>query len=138
MNPWTAKVELMLTLYNAHMDTFSAVYVVFFVNRAGNFHRMVQPITFWMNPYHDAGNYLADFVWIALVLKIMFNEVVTLQRFVQKNGSVYAGFCAYFGIQAVSDWINVLYAFVVVALWIVHLNHLSVLQDYLELANVEV
>ena len=54
----------------AHIGSLSAVYIVFFINRAGHFFRMIQPVTFWLNPYHGWWNYALDGFWLSLVLKI--------------------------------------------------------------------
>jgi len=134
-DPLTAKVELLYTLYNAHMDTLSAVYINFFVNRGGHFHRMVQPVTFWLNPYHDWRNYVADSVWVLLVGKIALEEVLEMRSIARVHGWRQMPH-VYLAISNSIDWANILIVIGIMVEWYFHLNQLGRLHETLELADI--
>jgi len=134
-DPYTSKIELLYTLYNAHVDTMSAVYVVFFVNRAGHFYRMIQPVTFWLNPYHGWWNYCIDGVWMLLIAKIAVEEAMEIYVTVKIHGwQKTPGL--YLAVSNIIDWMNVFYVLAIAVLWYLHLLRLQKLQETLELVNV--
>jgi hypothetical protein len=138
MDPQTARVEMVYTTYNAHMDIFTAIFVVMFLNRAGHIHRMVQPVSFWLTPYPDWTYYVADVIWLSMVLKIFYDEVKELFRHLRRRGCS-KGIKSYVSFENVVDWVNVFYGAALIAMWFLHLNKVQELKrDYLEQASVNV
>eukprot|EP00928_Gymnodinium_smaydae_P025315 TRINITY_DN20208_c0_g1_i1.p1 TRINITY_DN20208_c0_g1~~TRINITY_DN20208_c0_g1_i1.p1 ORF type:complete len:945 (-),score=150.40 TRINITY_DN20208_c0_g1_i1:298-3132(-) len=137
-DPLTAKVSLLYTLYNPHIGSFTAVHVIMSQNRAGHIHRMVQPVTFWVDNYPSVWNYVADILWLLTIMKIMMDEFVDFKKYAGKYGLV-TGFQLYFSISNMVDWMNVLYGAVLVFLWALHLQRVNALvADYLQDASVTV
>lgn len=135
LDPYTSKVEMLYTLYNPHIGTLSACHIVFFVNRAGHFYRMVQPVTFWLNPYHGWHNYIADAMWIFMIMKIAFEETLEIRKICKRHGFI-EGLKFYFSLANFIDWGNVAYTLVIAVLWHQHLVKLGELDDMLEMADV--
>jgi hypothetical protein len=97
---------------------------------------MVQPVTFWMNPYHGWWNYVADIFWVILVGKVGVDEVLYIMKAVRQVGLNNLRSRVNFANSI--DWFLVSYTIGVSVMWYFHLQRLNKLVDYLEQANVEV
>ena len=112
----TGKVEIIFTSYNAHMDVFTATYILYFMNLSGHIYSKVQPVSFAMTPYHNIWCYIADGVWLLMILKICVEEgrdlILHIKMFGFKKGNR-----LYWGLENVVDWTNVVYFGIIVFLW---------------------
>ncbi len=73
-DPKTAKIEILLTTYNAHEDIFTGTYIMMFHNRMGHIHKMIEPISIWIDPYKHWWAFLPDIMWALCVLKMFIDE----------------------------------------------------------------
>mmetsp|Transcript_129847 Transcript_129847/g.289680 ORF Transcript_129847/g.289680 Transcript_129847/m.289680 type:complete len:1143 (+) Transcript_129847:49-3477(+) len=137
IGPHTAKAEILFTTYNAHVDVLTATFILFFVNRGGHIHKLIEPVSIWVHPYHSWLNYVLDFSWTGLLLKIFFEEVKEIGSHVRQLG-FRRGLSVYFNVWNLVDWVSALYGVVIVVNWCIHLKMVRELRADLLTANVEI
>eukprot|EP00928_Gymnodinium_smaydae_P079667 TRINITY_DN63535_c0_g1_i1.p1 TRINITY_DN63535_c0_g1~~TRINITY_DN63535_c0_g1_i1.p1 ORF type:complete len:795 (-),score=124.47 TRINITY_DN63535_c0_g1_i1:297-2681(-) len=137
INPRTAKVEMLYTTYNAHLDLFTCTFILLFMNRGGHFHKLLEPVSIWLHPYSSAWNYVWDICWLLLVVYLAVDEGIQIAKHIKQLG-FRRGLKTYFSFVNVVDWVNVIYSFVIVIYWIFYLGQLDELNSYIRTASVEV
>eukprot|EP00811_Abedinium_folium_P019892 NODE_2885_length_2127_cov_3.454500.p1 GENE.NODE_2885_length_2127_cov_3.454500~~NODE_2885_length_2127_cov_3.454500.p1 ORF type:complete len:640 (-),score=182.18 NODE_2885_length_2127_cov_3.454500:206-2125(-) len=137
VNPHTAKVEVLLPTYNAHLDMITATYILFFFNSGGRIYKRIEPRSMWLKPYHSWSNYFVDIMWLVFVLKIVVEELHDICNHLRKLG-IREGFQLYLKFSRIVDWLNVVYSFVLVYYWADHLMQLKDLQDLLDKGSFSV
>jgi hypothetical protein len=96
---------------------------------------MVEPVSFWLNPYHgDIICYIADVCWALLILKIFFGEGAEVLKYWRQLGFS-AGSKEYMDLPNFVDWVSVAYAFALMGMWLRILLNLKVLKGLLETAD---
>jgi len=134
LNPRTAKVELQYTTYNPHLDLFTSTFVLMFVNRGGHIHKIIEPVSVWVHPYFSYWNYILDFAFCALVMKVFIDESREIFKHMKQLGVV-RGVVVYMNWVNFVDWVNIVFSFVIVGYWIQHLTMLNELQGFLKTAR---
>jgi len=130
-NPETTKVELLFTTYNPHEDLITATYINLFLNRGGHIHKIVEPVSFYLHPYHGWWCWFVDIVWVILILKLFAEESIELMRHWRQLGCV-KGTRVYMGPANAVDWVSILYAFVLIFFWALQLNKLAGLKSHVK------
>jgi hypothetical protein len=135
-NPMTSKLEILFTSYNAHEELLTATFIFIFVNPAGHFHKMVEPVSIWLDPYHqhDPFVYVFDLIWIVLVLKMFAEEAVELGKHIYLLG-FRQGLWDYFDFMNIVDWVSIVHSATLVILWIWHLMQVQKIQGIMEKAD---
>lgn len=136
-NPGTAKVELMFTTYNSHMNLLTATYILFFLNRAGHIHKIVEPVCLWLRPYQNWWDYVPDIAWFSVVTFIFLHESHEIVRHCRQLGAC-RGWTVYFSLSNIVDWISIMYSFVIVAFWVWHLQKLDTINALINRADASV
>jgi hypothetical protein len=134
-SPNTAKVEVLFTMYNAHLDLFSATYLVMFVNRGGHMFKMVEPMSTFIIMYRHPLSYVSDILLMLLIFKIAFDEGREIFRLKKVMGGMKAGLKEYLGPANFIDWCVVFYFFVLMAVWLRHVSIVGELYDSLLVAD---
>eukprot|EP00928_Gymnodinium_smaydae_P038534 TRINITY_DN26565_c0_g1_i2.p1 TRINITY_DN26565_c0_g1~~TRINITY_DN26565_c0_g1_i2.p1 ORF type:complete len:780 (-),score=170.06 TRINITY_DN26565_c0_g1_i2:238-2577(-) len=137
INPRTAKVEMLYTTYNAHLDLFTCTFILLFMNRGGHFHKLLEPVSIWLHPYSSAWNYVFDIAWLLLVIYLAIDEGIQIVKHIKQLGFS-RGLKTYLSWVNFVDWMNVIYSFVIVIYWFVYLGKLDTLNSYIRTASVEV
>lgn len=137
LNFRTSKVELMFTTYNAHMDVLTATYIFFFLNRGGHIHKIVEPLSVWLHPYHGWWNYVIDISWALLVLCLLVFETWEVSRYVRQLGCRRT-LTLYVNLSNIVDWLSIVTSFIVAYCWFLHLSKLEQVRVLMRRADVAV
>jgi len=137
LRPETAKVEILFITYNQHVDVLTCTFILFFVNRGGHIHKIIEPVSLWLTPYPSWQSYLADAFWVLLVLRLAIQEGKDLahhwrQLGFAKGTYVYADFVNFV------DWVSVMVSVFIYGFWVYHTQTLLSITDYLAQANYRV
>jgi len=136
--PETAKIEMLFTTYNPHIQVVTATFVFLHQNRAGHFHKRVEPASVWLDPYHGSWHcYFLDSVWCLLILKIVYEESMDIRKSSLKHHGMLKGLSEYIAFPNAVDWMNVFCSAAIVMLWLTHMNNVSKLRGFLEKASYE-
>mmetsp|Transcript_67813 Transcript_67813/g.157430 ORF Transcript_67813/g.157430 Transcript_67813/m.157430 type:complete len:406 (-) Transcript_67813:313-1530(-) len=103
----------------------------------GHFHKVIEPVSFYLNPYDHPQCWVFDIIWAALTLKLFLEESLEVYKYWRQLGCC-KGTAAYMNVSNFVDWISIIYAFVIVALWVVFNMRLRDLKTQLESANLNV
>eukprot|EP00928_Gymnodinium_smaydae_P021197 TRINITY_DN18250_c0_g3_i1.p1 TRINITY_DN18250_c0_g3~~TRINITY_DN18250_c0_g3_i1.p1 ORF type:complete len:958 (-),score=117.64 TRINITY_DN18250_c0_g3_i1:466-3339(-) len=136
-HPETRKIEITLPTYNPHMNLLTTTIILMYMNQAGHIHKIVEPISYWLSPYHAWYNYLFDGIWVCLVLKIVIEESLDVFRHVQILG-VSRGFRSYLSPINFVDWAGVLHGVLIMYMWIENLFALQRLDGLLRKGDVRI
>lgn len=137
-SPLTNKVEIMFTTYNAHKGVLTAHFVLFFFNGAGHIGKRVEPISVWLDPYHNTWwVYVIDCVWLLLVTKIFLEEAFDIIKHIKQLGFS-VGLRTYLTVYNAVDWCNILISIVIVVVWTLHLRNVQILDEMMRNADVHV
>jgi hypothetical protein len=134
LNPQTKKVEILFTTYNAHQDVLSVTYIFFFWNRAGKFHKVVESKGLPLDPYKWWWVWIVDFCWVALVLKVLAEEVCEVFKHLKQLG-FRRGMKLYLGISNILDWTCILFSLGICSAWIAYLSELDAIRSQLKQAD---
>lgn len=137
LSPYTAKVEVLLTTYNAHFDVFSATYLWIFINRGGHMHKVVQPISTYLTTYRTPICYVLDVLQLILFAKIMLEEGLDIYRACRREG-IKAGLKSYIDPSNVVDWICLVYFILSMVYWLSHVHLIGELRDSMRKADPKV
>lgn len=138
LSPETAKVEVLFTLYNPHLDIFSATFIIVFMNRGGHMYKLVEPVSTHLTSYRNPMSYVVDISLLLLVLKIMFGEGLEIYRECRLKGGLKAGVKSYLSPGNFVDWLSVFYFFLLMGFWLAHLKVLQGLRESLRPASIDV
>uniref|UniRef100_A0A7S1M1G8 Polycystin cation channel PKD1/PKD2 domain-containing protein n=1 Tax=Alexandrium catenella TaxID=2925 RepID=A0A7S1M1G8_ALECA len=134
-SPQTAKIELLFTTYNTNEDLLTATYIMFFLNRGGHIHKIVEPVSFNLDPYH--GGYICyvwDICWASLIVKLFLEESWEIIKHLRQLG-VRKGLMVYMNMSNGVDWVSIGVAVFLVIMWVQHLSRLQELKDILLAAS---
>jgi hypothetical protein len=134
-SPYTSKIEVLFTLYNAHLDIFSATYLVIVMNRGGHMYKMVEPISTQLTLYRHPLSYVVDILLAMLMFKIVVDEGREIRRAVKVEG-FRAGMRSYIGPANAVDWIGVFYFVFLLFFWFGHVRIVGALRDALAAADI--
>jgi len=137
IGPGTAKVEILLPTYNPHIETLTATFITFFFNRAGHIHKLIEPITIPMEAYNSWSQYVFDLCWLFLVLKLCLGEIYEISMKCRTIG-ICNGIRHYCSLPNLVDWLSILYAGIIITLWIQFNSNLSKLKALLLSAEAAV
>lgn len=137
LSPETGKVEVLITLYNPHLDIFSATVIMVHINRGGHMFKLVEPISTHLTPYRHPVSYVVDCLLLLLILKILFGEGIEVYRDCRVKG-LYLGLKEYFSPSNFIDWLGVIYFFALMSTWFTHVRLISDLRESLHPASIEV
>lgn len=136
--PETAKIEMLFVTYNPHIQAITGTFIFLHQNRAGHFHKRIEPVSVWLDPYHGSWHcYFFDVVWCLLILKIIYEESMDIRANCRRYG-IRKGLYEYIAFANAVDWINVLFSLVIITMWITHLNNMDELKTLLGKASYEV
>jgi len=138
LSPHTAKVEIVYTTYNPHLNSMTLTFINFFMNRAGHIHKVIEPISFFLQPYNTWSDYVWDVLWCVMVVKLAFDEIPDLYSNIRLHGGCRAGLKKYMSLGNMVDWLNIVYSCFICAAWFVHLARIQRVNDILEVADVTV
>jgi hypothetical protein len=133
-SPYTRKIDLLYTTYNPTYNSVTATNIFFVVNRAGHIFKIVEPITFVLDAYPEWYSYLFDIVWLLCVIKLGAGEIMDAAEYWDEFGPI-GGTLRYLKPSNLIDWLNVLYALVIVIFWMMQLSSVSALQGMLTAAD---
>lgn len=122
--PATQRVEVTLMTYNANADALTVTYINFYFTHAGQIWKRVEPMSIWLTPYSNWYNYVLDIVWVLMLLRVFFEEGWEALKTLCRLGCR-KGFGEYCGFWNGVDWLSVLYGFVIMVMWLVHLTRVS-------------
>jgi len=137
LNPHTAKIEVLLTTYNAHLDIFAATYIWIFMNRGGHMHKVVKPISTFLTTYRQPASYVFDALLALLFLHIIVEEGVEIFRSCKISG-FRKGLKTYFTPSNAVDWTGVCAFIVIGVFWLKHVVLIGTLRDAMGKSNVKV
>jgi hypothetical protein len=137
VNPQTKKVELLFTTYNPHEDLMTATFIVMFLNNGGHFHKLIEPVSIWIHPYHNWLCWVFDCAWLSIVMKIFVEEIMDLCTHICRHGPM-TGFARYIGPANFVDWLSVISAMVLVAFWIQHQFMLETMRQLMREADYKI
>lgn len=133
-SPYTQKIDLLYTTYNPNYDSVTATNIFFVLNRAGHIFKVVEPMTFVLEAYPHWSNYVFDIVWLLCIIKLGAGEVMDAAEYWNEFGPLKGTF-KYLRISNLIDWLNVIYAIVIVVMWIVQLSAIGSLKGMLRTAH---
>ncbi|CAK0789233.1 unnamed protein product, partial [Prorocentrum cordatum] len=107
LSPHTAKVEIVYTTYNPHLNSMTLTFINFFMNRAGHIHKVIEPISFFLQPYNTWSDYVWDVLWCVMVVKLAFDEIPDLYSNIRLHGGCRAGLKKYMSLGNMVDWLNI-------------------------------
>lgn len=136
-NERSTMVEILFTTHNHHIDVFVATFIRFYINPSGHIHKVLEPVCHWLYPYHGWWCYLADGVWLALVIRLLLDDVVSIYRYWKELGFI-KGTCAYMTPGNVICWLTVLYNFAIIACWLLYLNDTKELREHVIEADLTI
>jgi len=137
-SPQTAKIELLFTTYNANEDLVTATYILFFLNRGGHIHKVVEPVSFYLDPYHGLWFcYAFDIAWAALCLKLLLEESWEILKHWRQLGLA-KGCFIYTSIPNMVDWVSIGFTIFLVTFWLVHLRLLGDVKEMLTAADTSI
>merc|ERR1719460_83568 len=128
LSPYTAKVEILLTTYNAHLDVFTATYIWIFFNRGGHMYKVVQPISTFLTVYRYSLCYALDVILVLLCIKIIIDECREIYGYVRIEG-FRKGMKLYIAPSNFIDWLSVFYFIFMMIFWFGHIAIIYDLQD---------
>lgn len=128
------KIDLLYTTYNPNYDSVTATNIFFVLNRAGHIFKVVEPMTFVLEAYPHWSNYVFDIVWLLCIIKLGAGEVMDAAEYWNEFGPLKGTF-KYLRISNLIDWLNVIYAIVIVVMWIVQLSAIGSLKGMLRTAH---
>mmetsp|Transcript_7419 Transcript_7419/g.16971 ORF Transcript_7419/g.16971 Transcript_7419/m.16971 type:complete len:897 (+) Transcript_7419:48-2738(+) len=135
--PHTLKIEIMFTTYNAKEDMVTATYVNLFMNTGGHIHKWVEPVSFYIHPYHGWWCWASDGIWLALIAKLFIEETIEILKHIRQLGCG-TGLKTYMSFANAVDWISILYAFGLVGFWLMHLDRLAKMSRLMESGDTTV
>merc|ERR1719215_110985 len=133
-DPETVKIEITFATYNPHADLLTASYILIFINQGGHIHKMIEPVSFFLHPYHQQDGvhcYVADILFLVLMLKLLVEESIDLIKHRAQLGFV-KGTQVYTSFANVVDWASIMYFFLLMVFWFLQLNRLHELTDVLK------
>uniref|UniRef100_A0A7S4VIU8 EF-hand domain-containing protein n=1 Tax=Alexandrium monilatum TaxID=311494 RepID=A0A7S4VIU8_9DINO len=133
-SPQTAKIELLFTTYNANEDLVTATYIMFFLNRGGHIHKIVEPVSFVLDVYASWHMYVADIGWAALVVKLFLEETWEIIKHMRQLGCA-RGLFVYMNLSNAVDWASILFSLFLAIFWIIYMQNLQDLREHLLSAN---
>jgi hypothetical protein len=135
LGPYTAKVEVLLTTYNAHLDIFSATYVWVFINRGGHMHKVLEPTSTHLTPYRNPFCYILDVLLMLLCLKISVEEGIQIRSSCKQERGLIAGLKAYIAPANIIDCLSVFYFTLLACFWLYHVGKIGNIQEVLRKAD---
>lgn len=136
-SPKTRKINILYTTYNPTYNTLTGTFIWFILTRSGHIFKVVEPITVVLDPYPNWGNYLPDLIWLFCVVKLGASEFVEISKFWHEFG-IKEGTARYMGPDNFIDWLNVIYALIIVVLWGLEISAVNGLHAMLLLASPDI
>lgn len=134
-SPQTSKIELLFTTYNVNEDLVTATYVMFFLNRGGHIHKIIEPVSFHIDPYGNGyGVWIADIAWATFCIKLFLEESWEIMKYWRQLGFRRGTWC-YMSLGNFIDWVSIAVAVFLAVFWILHLERLEELRDSLLMAS---
>jgi len=130
-SPRTSKVEITFVTYNAHQDLVTATYIFFFLNIGGHIHKIVEPVSFFMNPYVHWYDYLFDILWFLFIFVLFVEESMEVVKHWCQLG-ILTGTKEYMDFVNLVDWTAIIYSFVLVAVNALQIGRLKDLADIMK------
>jgi hypothetical protein len=135
VNPATGRIQITYAFYNNQIDMFVAVYINFYISRAGHIHKFIKPVSIAMAPYGNPACYVVDIIFALLVSQLFVAEAHQLGLTLYHMG-LKSGFKYYFNdFKNIVDWASLSYSAVVFVMWAVWCLRISELGDFLLTAN---
>merc|ERR1712224_690919 len=106
-------------------------FVNFFFTRSGHIHKQIEPVSIWVDAYPSWACYAADFMWLFLVGRILVYEVVDIVSSIRLSGCK-GGLMEYMNPWNIVDWLSILFAAILIAIWINYLMALGKLRGWLD------
>lgn len=132
LNPAVQKLELSFVTFNGHIDVVTITYVNFFFNRGGHIIKHLESMSLWLHPYHKAWYlYLIDSIWMLMVAKILFTELMDVKSYLCTMGVV-RGLMSYIGFWNAIDWISVSSAIQLLVRWIYMVQKIHGISEFME------
>lgn len=136
-DPHTAKVQVLFTTFNPHLDLLTATFIILLVNRGGHFHKLIEPVSLWLHPYNYYWAYVFDGSFALLILKLIYDEGSQIIRHVRQLG-FFRGIRVYSSVVNAVDWLNVIYSVLLMGFWYRYLLKLEELRGCVRTARVDV
>jgi len=133
-SPETAKIEILFTTFLPRLNVLSATYIYFVLNEAGHIYKTVEPFSFFLDPYPSVGHYVVDIIWLLLTLKLFFEESLEIWKHIKQLGCL-KGVWEYIDVANAVDWFSIIYAFVLIALWVISCQELTGITDIMRQGN---
>lgn len=117
LSPQTAKVEIIYTTYNPMLNSLTVTFLNMFLNRAGHMHKVIEPMTIFLQPYEFWYDTIWEVLWLLLLAKLVIDEIRDIYDHIKHNRVCWTGLKKYVSVGNLIDWLNIVHSLVICGLW---------------------